>query len=245
MFGLDEFFAWWFSCLTMFLGYLLMAGLGYLVFYVLNSKKYFHIKIQKKSPFSKIIKLEIFYSILTLIIYSVSSWLIFYFYNTGDTKIYIDINQHGYLYLVFSILFMIIVHDTYFYWTHRLIHLPKIFKIAHKVHHISHNPTPWSAFSFHPIEAIISIGYIPIFIFLMPSHPFALFAFLSFMTFINITGHLGYEIFSIMFMRSVVGKWLNASTFHNLHHRHSKYNFGLYFTFWDRLMGTFNEGIKE
>lgn len=31
---------------------------------------------------------------------------------------------------------------------------------------------------------------------------------------------------------------MNTSTHHNLHHQQGNYNFGLYFNFWDRMMGT-------
>jgi sterol desaturase/sphingolipid hydroxylase (fatty acid hydroxylase superfamily) len=32
--------------------------------------------------------------------------------------------------------------------------------------------------------------------------------------------------------------WLTTVTHHDLHHAHAGTNFGLYFTFWDRIMGT-------
>lgn len=127
------------------------------------------------------------------------------------------------------------LHDTYFYWTHRFFHLPIFFNWIHKTHHRSHNPTPWAAFSFHPVEAIISAGIIPLIIFCIPCHPFSIFTFLTFMTLINVVGHLGYEIFPKSMARNRILKWQNSSTNHNLHHKQSKYNYGLYFTFWDRI----------
>lgn len=33
-------------------------------------------------------------------------------------------------------------------------------------------------------------------------------------------------------------KWLNSSVYHNLHQEKFHGNYGLYFTFWDRLCGT-------
>jgi sterol desaturase/sphingolipid hydroxylase (fatty acid hydroxylase superfamily) len=59
------------------------------------------------------------------------------------------------------------------------------------------------------------------------------------MTIMNVMGHLGYEIFPKGFINSSIGKWQNTSTNHNIHHQESNYNFGLYFTFWDRIMGTY------
>ena len=56
-----------------------------------------------------------------------------------------------------------LMHRRAFYWMHRFMHLPGIFKAVHKVHHLSHNPSPWAAFSFHPLEAIIEAGILPVF----------------------------------------------------------------------------------
>jgi lathosterol oxidase len=35
-----------------------------------------------------------------------------------------------------------------------------------------------------------------------------------------------------------VGKWINTSVNHNQHHQFFKGNYGLYFLWWDRWMGT-------
>lgn len=52
------------------------------------------------------------------------------------------------------------------------------------------------------------------------------------------TFHLGYniKIFKII-------KFQNTSIDHDLHHRNAKYNFGLYFTFWNRFMGTYKKAL--
>ncbi len=233
-------YPWWFDAASICVRYFIIAGIAYFIFYIWKREKFFVMKIQKKFPAPDIIKKEIFYSVITLIIYCATSSLVYYFYKYGTTKIYLDIDQYGYTYFSVSIFIMIIVHDAYFYWTHRLMHVPAIFKLMHKTHHLSHNPTPWSAFSFHPLEAIVSIGIIPIIIFLIPVHPFALFAFITIMIIINVAGHLGYETFPQKFIESRLGKWQNTSTNHNIHHEQFKFNYGLYFTFWDRLMNTYN-----
>lgn len=239
MIEIERLYNWWFISLVMFVGYILTVGILYLVLYNNKKNQLLKYKIQKSfSPTYKV-KIEIIYSIGTLIIYSFSSWLIYYFYEQGVTKMYFEIDSFSMTYFFISIIIMIAIHDTYFYWSHRLIHAPKLFNIVHKVHHLSNNPTPWASFSFHPLEAIVSIGYIFIIVFLLPCHPLALFIFLSIMLIISVIGHLGYEFFSKTFMNSYLGKWINSSTFHNYHHKRSNYNFGLYFTFWDRIMGTF------
>ncbi|MDH4092598.1 MAG: sterol desaturase family protein [Cyclobacteriaceae bacterium] len=235
---LENNYTWWFDSTSIFLRYFILAGIGYFVFYVWRHKTFAFMKIQKDSPSAKIVRKEIGYSSLTLITFCATSWMIFQWEKSGITKIYRDIHQHSYAYFAVSIIIMIMLHDAYFYWTHRLLHLPKLFNWIHKTHHLSSNPTPWASFSFHPVEAIISAGIIPLIVLSIPCHPYALFCFLTFMTFINVMGHLGYEAIPKWVTKGKIGKWQNTSTNHNIHHQHSKCNFGLYFTFWDKLMGT-------
>jgi sterol desaturase/sphingolipid hydroxylase (fatty acid hydroxylase superfamily) len=237
--NLENIYTWKFDSASIILRYFLLAGTGYFIFYVWRSKAFSAIKIQQKSPPSKIVYQEIFYSTLTLITYCITSWFVFQWEKSGITQIYRDIEQYSYTYFVLSIVIMVIVHDAYFYWTHRFMHVPKVFKWIHKIHHHSTNPTPWASFSFHPLEAMISAGIIPVIVLFIPCHPFALFLFLTFMTLINIMGHLGFETFPKWVTKGNVGKWQNTSTNHNVHHQHSNYNFGLYFTLWDRLMKTY------
>jgi sterol desaturase/sphingolipid hydroxylase (fatty acid hydroxylase superfamily) len=133
----------------------------------------------------------------------------------------------------------VVLHDTYFYWTHRLMHHRRIFTYVHAVHHQSHNPTPWAAYAFHPLEALVEVGVLPLMVFILPLHPLALSAFGVYMIVMNVMGHLGYEVYPQAFMRSrVLRVVFNTSTHHNMHHRYNKGNYGLYFNLWDRLMKT-------
>lgn len=50
--------------------------------------------------------------------------------------------------------------------------------------------------------------------------------------------HLGYELFPRAMSRHWLGRWINTSTAHNVHHARERYNFSWYFLFWDRMMGT-------
>ncbi|CAN5368949.1 sterol desaturase family protein [soil metagenome] len=242
---LEQIYTWWFDSASLFLRYFLLAGAGYFVFYFWKKNRFSNIKIQKKNPSGSAIQKEIINSISTILIFCGTSWMVFQWQKSGITKIYLDIHQFGYAYFIFSIIIMVIIHDAYFYWTHRFMHMPKIFTWVHRTHHLSDNPTPWTAFSFHPLEAIIAIGIIPIIVFILPCHPFAIFTFLTYMTLINVMGHLGYETFPYKFRQSKLGKWQNTSTNHDYHHQHARYNFGLYFTFWDKFMNTYKSNDKR
>ena len=106
------------------------------------------------------------------------------------------------------------------------------------MHHKSVNPSPWAAYAFHPAEAVLEAGIFPLILFLIPAHPVALFSFVTLMLWFNVYGHLGYELFPAKLYRHPLGRWLNSSVYHNLHHERFTGNYGLYFTFWDRWMGT-------
>jgi Delta7-sterol 5-desaturase len=61
----------------------------------------------------------------------------------------------------------------------------------------------------------------------------------------NVYGHLGFELYSNGFNTHWFGKWINTSVSHNMHHQYFKGNYGLYFTIWDRMMGTLNKNYDN
>jgi lathosterol oxidase len=225
--------------------YLLFTGAFYLIFYVWKNKKYWYSKIQQRYPERKNIIHEIKYSFLTMCIFGGVIVLTIWAGKNGLTRVYTPINKYGYGYYFFSIGLMIVLHDTYFYWTHRLLHWKPLFKLAHKTHHLSTNPTPFAAYAFHPLEALVEIGIIPLIAFTIPHHTSAITVFSLYALFLNVMGHLGYELFPKGFASHRLFKWHNTSTHHNMHHRLVKYNYGLYFNFWDRVMHTNHPKYEE
>jgi len=120
-----------------------------------------------------------------------------------------------------------------------------LFNIFHLVHHKSTNPSPFAAYAFHPLEAILEAGIFVVFLFTLPVHFYHLFFFFLFMIIYNVYGHLGWELYPKGFSKHWLGKWINTSVNHNLHHQYFKGNYGLYFLFWDRLMGTIRPDYDE
>jgi len=233
--NIPSFYLWLLLLLVLILRYVLVAGIPYLWLYVFGKNKYKTLKLQDEIPERKQIIKEIKYSFFTLCIYSSGVWLFLYWLKYGYTQNYTEISEFGWPYFICSILLMIIVHDTYSYWIHRLIHHKWLFKHVHLLHHKFKNPSPWSAFAFHPFESLLTLGIIPVVMFLMPWHNLALIIFITIIIVYDTFVHLGYNIKELK-----VFKWQNTPKDHDVHHRNSKYNFGLYFTFWDRLMGTYS-----
>jgi sterol desaturase/sphingolipid hydroxylase (fatty acid hydroxylase superfamily) len=230
--------AWLLISSFIFLRYALPSSLAYNWLYKWKSSQWILHKIQQKLPSAVQIRHEISYSLLTSFIFGGLAIGVYFLRKMGVGALYFNIADYGWAYYFFSIAVMIVVHDTYFYWTHRLMHHPRLFRLFHLVHHRSNNPTPYAAFSFHPLESVIEFGIVPLTAIFLPMHASALFLFTIWSIFFNVLGHCGYELAPSGFTRHWLLKWFNTSTHHNLHHEKSGYNFGLYFNFWDRLMGT-------
>jgi lathosterol oxidase len=226
--------------------YVIIATLAFIIFYVILGRILASKKIQQKFPGSKDYGREIFFSILTIFIMAFVPFLVLGTPSVAKlTKYYTDINQHGIVYFILAFPLMALLHDTYFYWMHRAIHHPALFRIVHLVHHRSTNPSPFAAYAFHPLEAILEAGIFIIFVFTIPVHLFHLIFFFLFMMLYNVYGHLGWELYPKGFSKHWLGKWINTSVNHNLHHQYFKGNYGLYFLFWDRLMGTIRKDYDE
>ena len=150
--------------------YLLFAGVAYLIFWVWKREKLQYKRTQMEYPDKSKLVNEFKYSMITMVLFSFVGIGIFAAKQRGLTHIYQDFHSKGWGYFVFSVVAMIVIHDTYFYWTHKLMHHKSIFKYVHKVHHNSTNPSPWAAFSFHPLEAVIEAGILPLIVFTMPVH---------------------------------------------------------------------------
>lgn len=222
--------------------YFMIAGIAFLLFYVLWRNRFLYRKIQVRFPKNSDYLREMAYSFLTIIIFSFVAVELFNNPNIAPhTTRYQNISDRGWLYyfLLYPVLFF--MHDTYFYFTHRLMHHPRLFKWFHLVHHQSTNPSPWAAYAFHPLEAVVEVGIVVVFLFTVPIHKTHLLLFFLMMIVYNVYGHLGYELYPKGFSKSAVGKWINTSVNHNQHHQYFKGNYGLYFLFWDRVFGTVRE----
>jgi len=138
------------------------------------------------------IRREIFWSLLSAFIYGAPAGLVAWGWQAhGWTRIYSDVHAWPLWWLPVSVLLYLILHDTWFYWTHRWMHRPAPFRIAHAVHHASRPPTAWAAMSFHPFEAVAGAVVIPALVLAIPIHVGALFVVLAVMTVMGVTNHIG------------------------------------------------------
>jgi len=236
-----EKYFWAFSIFLLPALYLIVATTFYFIFYVWRKTELNGSKIQS-DPLSHLqLKRELIYSFISLSIFAVTGFLVFLSYHYSVSSIYLDIYRRSIVYFGLSVVLMIAFHDMYFYWTHRLLHLPGWYEKVHSVHHRSSNPSPFTSLAFHPIEAVIQALVLPLIVVIIPSHPLAIVAFLVYMVYKNVRGHAGYEFTTSDQRNKKWNKLHSYSIHHNLHHLHGRGNYGLYFTIWDRLMKTLRE----
>lgn len=242
---ITNFFAdksWFTVWIVSTIAYLLTAySIAFLVFVLLYKtfkKAAHHLKIQPKYTSKKMVNFEVSLSFTTLFIHSLAGGVVIFAAYHGHTFVYTDIGDYGIGYFLLSIFLMILLHDTYFYWTHRLMHLPKLYPIIHRTHHVSVNPSPWAAYSGDPWEAAIAGGIFPLIAWTIPAHWLAMVIFLVYMLFMSVMGHAGFEFYPKGFSRSWIGRWQTTASHHNMHHQFFEGNYGIYFNFWDKLMKT-------
>lgn len=221
-----------------FARYLLVAGGAYLYFWKGRREGLQGRRLQKPALAKGQIRREMKNSAVTSVIFSFFLSIPVLEPLKPFVRIYHAPLEHGILWLVLTVPFLMIVQDTYFYWMHRLVHHPVLFKHIHLEHHRSNNPDPMTAYSFHPVEAVLEMIWIVPLFFLVPMYLPAVILFSFFAIGMNVVGHLGFEMYPAWFARHPVMMWLNTSTHHNKHHKLSRGNYALYFTFWDKAMGT-------
>ena len=222
-------------------GYFLWSAVLFVVFYVfLSSRLKSRKNISNTQPTLNIkqTRREIIFSITSSIIFGITDLVIFVAIGKFF-KVYNPTSGIGdTLWLIASVPLLFIMHDTFFYWSHRAMHHPKIFRHVHKLHHLSKATTPFTAISFHPIEAVIEGSWYVIPTIIFGFHPIAFLIFTLGQTFHTVFNHLGYEPFLKGFTKHPILGIKTTPTHHSMHHEKVGGNYGLYFTFWDRLMGT-------
>lgn len=221
--------------------YFLVAGGLYLCFYA-NPRG---VPRSNDLPSWAGIRHDILLSVGSAVIFALASALILCAYNRGQTLLYDDPGRYGAWYLGLSYGVVLVLQDTYFYFTHRLFHHPRLFRWLHQGHHRSRYPTPWTSFAFDPVEAMVQCLFLVAIVFILPLHLIPLLAVLATMTVWAVLNHLEPERLPLSFPHHWLGRWVIGPAHHAIHHRKYKTHYGLYFTFWDRLLNTQDEHYRQ
>jgi len=174
---------------------------------------------------------EFWVSTWSLFIMAGMTALVDLYFLLGGSRLYANVDDYGWGYFFLSPLFFLVFTDFLIYWIHRILHWPSVYWL-HKLHHKYKETTPWSAFSFHPLDGFAQSVPYHIFAFCFPMHKRLYMATLACVGLWTVNIH----------DRMTLRLWgVNGAAHHTIHHVRFNYNFGQYFTFWDRFFGTFKD----
>ena len=128
----------------------------------------------------------------------------------------------------------------HFYWIHRLLHVPILYKKVHFLHHRNVNVGPWSGLSMHPIEHFLYTSSLCIH-WIVPSDPILVIFHMLWLGPGAAMSHTGYEDLLIKDKRRLA----LGTFYHQLHHRYYECNYGNQEMPWDRWFGTFHDGTEN
>jgi Delta7-sterol 5-desaturase len=188
------------------------------------------------------IRREIIYSALAFLVNASFLIVVTTLWHHGVIVYDDGVGDYGIIYLLFTILLGLFIYDTNFYFWHRLLHIPYLFRKIHKVHHKSVDISVLTSLSVHPVEAaLLSLGsfiylvFVPL---IIPISYYSVF-FVLIITYGHIVYvHSGYELLPKGVARWIPFKYLNTSSHHNAHHKKRIYNFSILFNVWDRVFHT-------
>ncbi|MEM7177710.1 MAG: sterol desaturase family protein [Pseudomonadota bacterium] len=128
----------------------------------------------------------------------------------------------------------------HFYWIHRWLHWPPLYKLAHALHHRNTNVGPWSGLSMHPVEHLMFFSSVLIH-FVIPAHPIHIIFHLQHQALTAATSHTGFEGLLVKDKNQ-----LALGTFHHqMHHRYFECNYGNLEMPWDKWFGSFHDGTED
>ena len=216
-----------FMLATSMFAYFIMSGASYLYFFVLKKSRYHPQYRQDRSVILRSMKWA-FISAAgnSALVIPVELMII-----KGNSQVYFDVSEKGWGYLAVSILLVLVIAETLIYWIHRALHTPWLYQHLHRFHHQFREPTPFVSVSFHPLDAFFQAS---------PYHLCALFLP------VHVWVYHGFIILAMIWatvihdrVRLVSTELVNHTGCHTVHHWYFGFNYGQFFTFWDRLCGTY------
>ena len=157
----------------------------------------------------------------------------------GYSRVYGDVSAYGWAYLPLSLAMVVLFAETCIYWIHRALHVQPLYRWLHRYHHRYREPNPAISFSFHPVDSFAQSTPYHIFAFLVPLHAWIY------------VGLIGFAALWALLIHNrvcwVPATIVNNTGCHAAHHWYYRYNYGNYFTLWDRLAGTYFDpaGLPE
>ncbi|HWA62197.1 MAG TPA: sterol desaturase family protein [Caulobacteraceae bacterium] len=194
-------------------------------------------KIRKATPPARQLVIEFLVSMRSVAVFATATIAMILASKVGLYPLAGLAHAWGPVWFWLSLVLMILGHDAYYYWTHRAMHARALAGV-HRRHHRSANPSPFTAYSFSVGEALLMVSFVLIWPLAVPTPWGVIPLFIIHQIARNTLAHCGYELMPARRDGRPWLDWMTTTTHHDLHHVQAGYNFGLYFTWWDRWMKT-------
>jgi len=205
-----------------------LATISYLIMFVF-AKDRFNPGYQ---PNRRELWLSVKWSVLCLLGNAVLTAPIHWAIANGYSQVYYDIGDYGWGWILSSIVIMLVITETLIYWIHRALHSDRLWWV-HETHHQFKETTPFTGVAFNPLDSFAQAVPHHLCVFLFPMHANVYLLSVSVVTMWAVLIHDRVSF--------VPFKWINYTAHHTLHHWYGDYNYGQYFTFWDRWCGTYKD----
>jgi len=213
---------------------------GTLLFLVLSSLSYWVFFIWKKNRFNPNyvadrdeIRMAIRWGFLNIVGNAVMTAPFHWLIAAGHTRVYFDMGAYPLWWTACSVLCMLAVTETLIYWIHRGLHVSPLYQWFHEPHHRYERPMSWAGLAFNPLDSFAQAIPHHICVLLFPVH---IGVYLVSVTFVTIWAVSIHDRVSV-----VTHPWINYTGHHSIHHRDYDHNFGQFFTFWDRIGGSYRD----
>lgn len=195
-------------------------------------------KIREETPPARQLVTELLFSLRSMVIFATMGVVMTLMYRAGLYPLMGLAAEWGPVWFGVSVVAGIVGLDAWFYWTHRLMHDPRLFRRFHRRHHKSNNPSPFTAYSFDIPEALVLVSYAVVFPMVFPMSPGAMAWTMLYQIVTNTLLHSGYELMPARRDGRPMLDFIVTTTHHDLHHAQAGWNYAAWFTWWDRWFGT-------
>ncbi len=216
-----------------------MVG-GWLMYFTAAAFSYFVIfdhRLMKHPQFiPNQVRLEILFTTKSVPFMALLTFGLFILEVRGYSKLYLEVagGWRDWAFVAVSVPAFLMFTDCLIYWIHRGLHHRLVYKYVHKDHHRWKVPTPFASHAFHPLDGFLQSVPYHIYPFLFPLNKVIYLALFVFVNIWTVSIHDGdYRV------PLVLRPFVNGSAHHTDHHLFYNYNYGQFFTLWDRIGGSF------
>ena len=144
--------------------------------------------------------------------------------------------------IALQLLFFIYLDDFLYYWMHRTMHGPWLYKRVHGWHHRIVTPWAITGHYMHPVEYLLTGAVALVGPLLVGAHVVTVWLWFAFRQWEAAEGHCGYDF---PWTPTHALPFNDGAIHHDVHHARVRGNYAGFLTHCDRLFGTFARGYGE